>query len=255
MDFVIAATTQRSGNALFLVIVLFLYVLFALPVWGTYQKAAPQGEPAWAAFVPIYQFIVLLRIAGRPKTWAWFLLFYVLGLFLPLIGVLPLYVVSIIVINDVSKSFGHGAGFTVGLVLLPWVFWFILWLGKSQYRGPAALAGSAPYAAYPQPGYPPLPGTPQQGYPPPAAGSGYPPPLQPGTAYPPPPPPTGGYAPPPPPPAGGYPPPPPPAAGGSAPPAGGGYTPPPPQLPPMEPPPRTPQGGPTPPDGPPAPPQ
>ena len=161
------AATSSAGTGLGLIVFLFLYVLFTLPVWGTYQKASPQGEPAWSAFVPIYQFIVLLRIAGRPKTWAWFLLFYILGIFLPVIGLIPLLVVSIIVLNDVSKSFGHGGGFTVGLVLLPWIFWFILWLGKSQYHGPVALAGAAPYGGYPQPGYPPTGyAQPGWGYPP-----------------------------------------------------------------------------------------
>jgi hypothetical protein len=222
---------SSGGGGIAIVLALLLYILFALPVWGSYQKATPQGDPAWAAFVPIYQFIVLLRVAGRPKNWAWFLLLYLLGVFLPIIGLIPLYIVTIIVLNDVSKSFGHGPGFTVGLVLLPWIFWFILWLGKSQYlgpKGPAGLAaggygpGGFAEPGYPQQpgGYPPPPaGYPQQGgYTPPPPGAGYPPPPQPGTAYPPPPPPPGPGAPPPPPPGGSVPPPPPPPP---APPEGG----------------------------------
>ena len=244
MGHLLAATSSGSGAGLFLVFALFAYVLFALPVWGTYQKAAPQGDPAWAAFVPIYNFIVLLRVAGKPKTWAWFLLLPIV----PYVGSLAFLVISILVLNDVSKSFGHGGGFTVGLVLLSIIFWFILWLGKSQYQGPAGL--KAAYGGYPQPGYP-QPGYPQQGYPPPPAPGGYPPPPQPGTAYPPPPPAAGGYAPPPPPPAaGGYtaPPPPPPAPTGGA-------TPPMPGMAPPPPPPPAPGGTPPPPPPPPAPPQ
>ena len=214
MGLLTAATLNGGGAAIFLVFILFVYVLSFLPVWGTYQKASPQGEPAWAAFVPIYQFIVLLRIAGRPKSWAWFLLLYLLVFLLPGIGIIPLYIVLIFVLNDVSKSFGRSAGFTVGLVLLPVIFWFILWLGKSTYlgpQGPTAMAG--PPSGYPNPGYPqqgyPPPGYPQQGYP----QQGYP---QPGVGYPPPPAPqTGGY-PPPPAPGVGYPPPPPPPPPGTA---------------------------------------
>jgi len=229
-----AATTGHAGGG-YLLFGLVLYVLFALPVWGTYQKASPQGDPAWSAFVPIYQFIVLLRVAGRPKTWAWFLLLYLLGIVLPVIGLIPLYIVAIIVLNDVSKSFGHGVGFTVGLVLLPIIFWFILWLGKSQYlgpKGPATVAGAygGGYAepGYPQAnaGYPPPPPPPGAGYPPPPPppGAGFPPPPPPGAGYPPPPPPPGaGNAPPPPPPPPGQslpgtPPPPPPSAPGALPP-------------------------------------
>ena len=248
MEHVLAASTgyRGGGGILFLVVV---YLLNTLPAWGTYQKAAPQGEPAWAAFVPIYQFIVLLRIVGRPKNWAWFLLL----LIVPYLGSLAFLVVYIIVLNDLSKSFGHGAGFTVGLVLLQFIFWFILWLGKSQYlgpKGPAALAGGygGGYAepGYPRAnaGYPPPPPPPGAGYPaappPPPPGAGYPPappPPPPGAGYPPPPPPGAGYPPPPPPPGAGSPPPaPPPSSGQSLP----GAPPPPPPgpgaLPPEAPP-------------------
>jgi hypothetical protein len=114
-------------------------------------------------------------VAGRPKNWGWFLLL----LIVPYVGSLAFLVVYIIVANDVSKSFGHGAGFTVGLVLLSVIFWYILWLGSSTYRGPAGPAGTtgtfgSPYSGgYPpaQPGYPP-----QGGYPPPGQAPAPPPP-------------------------------------------------------------------------------
>ena len=200
----LTAASSGAGGIVFLAFI-FFYILFSLPVWGTYKKAGPQGDPAWAAFVPIYNFIVLLRVAGRPKTWAWFLLLPIV----PYLGSLALLVISIIVLNDVSKSFGHGGGFTVGLVLLPVIFWYILWLGKSTYlgpKGPAAMAGD--YG--PEPGYPAQGGYCPRRRPPAThrsrgtAQPGYPPPPQPGTAYPPPPEPAApaspGATPPPPPP-------------------------------------------------------
>ena len=243
------AASSGSGGGVILILFLLFYVLFALPVWGSYQKASPQGDPAWAAFVPIYNFIVLLRVAGRPKTWAWFLLLPLI----PYLGSIALFVISIIVLNDVSKSFGHGGGFTVGLVLLPVIFWFILWLGKSQYLGPkgpaAAMAGGYGPGGYPGGGYPPQPGgyPPQPGYP--AQPGGYPPPPPPGAGYPPPPQPGTAYPPPPPPPAVG---------GQPAPPAPGMAPPPPPPLPPQPstgtppPPPPPPPAADTPPEAPPA---
>ncbi len=233
------ATTTHRGGGLGLLFFVAYYIITALPVWGTYQKAAPQGEPAWAAFVPIYNFIVLLRIAGRPKTWAWFLLLAII----PYLGWLALFVIYVIVVNDVSKSFGHGAGFTVGLVFVlvppvPIIFWFILWLGQSRYRGPQGPAGLAgAYGQYPQPGYP-AQGYPQPGgYPPPPPGAGYPPPPPPGAGYPPSPPPEAGYSQPPQP-GTAYPPPPPPVAPPPPPPAGTGNEPPdsPPPPPPAAPP-------------------
>ena len=120
-----------GGVLISLLIGIAFYVLVSLGLYGTFIKA---GQPGWAGFVPLYNFIVLLRVAGRPKTWGWFLLL----LIVPYLGSLAFFVVYIIVANDVSKSFGHGAGFTVGLVLpyVSVVFYYILWLGSSQYRGP-----------------------------------------------------------------------------------------------------------------------
>jgi hypothetical protein len=138
--------------------------------------------------VPIYNYITMLKVAGRPLWWAWFLLLPII----PLIGSLALLVISIIVLHDVSKSFGHGGAFTVGLVLLSFIFWYILWLGPSQYRGPAAAAsfdggygGTPSVGGYPppQPGYPAAP----PAYPPAAPPPNFPPP--PGSAPPPPAPP------------------------------------------------------------------
>ena len=168
------AASSGGGALIFILVAIAFYILVALGTYGTYVKAGAYGEPAWAAFVPIYNFIVLLRVAGRPKTWGWFLLLNIV----PYVGSLAFLVVYIIVANDISKSFGHGAGFTVGLVLLSVIFWYILWLGSSTYRGPAGPAGQAsatfgtPYSG----GYPPAQPTypPQGGYPP--AGQAPPPP-------------------------------------------------------------------------------
>jgi hypothetical protein len=195
MGNLLAATgTSSGGFAVFLLLALAFYVLVALGLYGTFIKA---GQPGWAGFVPIYNFIILLRVAGRPATWGWFLLL----LIVPYVGTLGFFIVYIIVANDVSKSFGHGPGFTVGLVIpyVSIVFWYILWLGSSQYRGPAAAGPS-------DPGYPPsfgggYPSQAPTGYPPPG-GYQAPPPPPPVQAPPPPPPgfPSGGEAPPPPPP-------------------------------------------------------
>jgi hypothetical protein len=215
----LAATSSRHGGLIIFYLV--FYVIFTLGVWGSYKKAGTNGEPAWSAFVPVYSYIVLLRVAGRPKTWAWFLLLLVLGI-VPVLGIvasLAFLIINIYVLNDTSKSFGHGPGFTVGLVLLGPIFWYILWLGPSTYRGPTGPAGSSGgylggpgtggYGGYTEPAYPP----------PPISGQAPPPP--PPTAPP-------GQAPPPPPP--GHMPPPP----GQMPPPPGQMPPPPGQMPPPQ---------------------
>lgn len=44
---------------------------------------------------------------------------------------------------DLAKSFGKGAGFGVGLLLLGFIFTPILALGDASYEGPSAAGGSA----------------------------------------------------------------------------------------------------------------
>lgn len=223
------AATSSGGAGGLLFFYLIVYVVFALGVWGAYKKASPQGDPAWSAFIPIWNYIVLLKVAGRPTWWAWFLLLPLV----PFLGSIALLVLSIIVLNDVSKSFGHGPGFTVGLVLLSPVFWWILWLGSSQYRGPAGPLGAG-VGAYPEPPYP------TQAYrepPYPTQAGGYGPPGQPAGGSAPAPAPPSGQAPPPsppmPPPPMPMPPPPPPP--GQAPPPPVPPPPPPGQAPPPPP--------------------
>ncbi len=93
-------------------------------MWRVFTKA---GKPGWASIIPIYNIIVLLEIVGRP-AW-WFLL-----LLVPFVDI----IIMIIVLNDLSKSFGHGVGFTLGLLFLGVIFWCVLAFGPSRYVGPAA---------------------------------------------------------------------------------------------------------------------
>ncbi len=170
------------------------YALGTLPIWGVLKKAGPNGAPAWAGFVPVYNVMIVLKMVGRPQKYAWFLLLYLI----PVLGWIALVVLSIIVLNDVSKAFGHGSWFTVGLVLLSVIFWYVLWLGSSQYRGPAVTKGFGgsygPEPEYPrQPGYPHPPShvPPPPVYPPigqaPPPPPAYPPPTFPPDGPPPPP--------------------------------------------------------------------
>ena len=92
-------------------------------MWKIFTKA---GEPGWAAIVPIYNFIVLLKITGKP-VW-WFVL-----LLIPCAN----FVVLILLMIALSKKFGGGTGTTVGLILLPIVFIPMLGFGSAQYNASA----------------------------------------------------------------------------------------------------------------------
>ncbi|GAA3788272.1 DUF5684 domain-containing protein [Amycolatopsis tucumanensis] len=134
-------------------------VLMVAAIWRVFSKA---GQPGWAAIVPIYNTIVLLRVAGRP--WWWILL-----MLIPLVNVVLLFIVYI----DLARSFGRGTGFGVLMVFFPFIFLPILGFGSARYLGPA---GGQPHPGGPQPGGPRGP----QAYP----GQPYPGQQSPGQQYP-----------------------------------------------------------------------
>ena len=111
-------------NGVVWIIYLAFVVLSIAGLWCVFAKA---GEDGWKAIIPIWNTIVLLRIVGRP-VW-WIVLFLI-----PLVNI----IIWIIVANDLSKSFGRGAGTTVGLVLLSPIFTMILGFGSAVYQGPTA---------------------------------------------------------------------------------------------------------------------
>lgn len=93
--------------------------------WKIFTKA---GKPGWAALVPIYNYVVLLEIIGRPIWW-------IVLLLIPFVNL----VVIIIMLIDLAKSFGKSA--LVGLSVIILIGAFILGFGDAKYQGPAA-AGS-----------------------------------------------------------------------------------------------------------------
>ncbi len=68
----------------------------------------------------------MLEIVGKP-TW-WFIL-----LFIPFVNIRIL----IIVMNLLSKSYGKGTCFTIGLIFLPIILIHILGFGDAKYECPS----------------------------------------------------------------------------------------------------------------------
>ena len=48
------------------------------------------------------------------------------------------FVVGLVITHDLSRSFGKGIDFTLGLILLGFIFFPILGFGSAKYVGPAA---------------------------------------------------------------------------------------------------------------------
>lgn len=103
-----------------------LCVLAAIGLWKVFVKA---GKPGWAAIVPVYNVVVMTRIAGVPVWWA--LLFFV-----PLVNL----VACVVILVGFAKAFGKGVAFALGLWFLPMIFYPVLGFGESRYLGGAVPA-------------------------------------------------------------------------------------------------------------------
>jgi hypothetical protein len=99
-----------------------IILLIIIAWWKIFEKA---GQAGWKAIIPIYNAYVLLKIVGKP---GWWLILF----FIPLVNL----VFIIWTYNMLSKSFGKDEAFTVGLVLLGFVFFPILGFGSAKYLGP-----------------------------------------------------------------------------------------------------------------------
>jgi len=115
--------------------VLIVTIIMVISYWKIFTKA---GKPGWAAIIPIYNVIVLLEIVGKP-TW-WIFLFLI-----PCVN----FVFLIWTVNLLSKSFGQSEGFTVGLLLLGFIFYPILAFGNYRYQGPAAAEAQTQFRTRP----------------------------------------------------------------------------------------------------------
>jgi hypothetical protein len=116
--------SESGGGGIFILVFSLIWLAFAIfmiaSVWKLFTKA---GQPGWAAIVPIYNLIILLKVAGKPGWW--FLLFLV-----PLVNL----IISIVVVIAVAQNFGKGAGFAIGMIFLPFIFYPILGFGDAQYQ-------------------------------------------------------------------------------------------------------------------------
>ena len=113
------STSGGIGGIIFLLIYLAIIVLMIAGLWMTFEKA---GQPGWGAIVPIYNVILLIKIAGKP-IW-WIILF-----FIPIVN----FVVSILVVVGIAQNFGKGVGYILGLLFLPFIFYPMLGFGSAQY--------------------------------------------------------------------------------------------------------------------------
>jgi hypothetical protein len=123
-----SSSSSSSGGDAAVMVILFvelaIAVLMIAALWKVFAKA---GQPGWAAIVPIFNLYIMCKVAGRP---GWWLILFII----PFVN----FIISIIVALDIAKAFGKGAGFAIGLIFLPFIFYPILGFGDAEYQGPAA---------------------------------------------------------------------------------------------------------------------
>ncbi|MGN1372829.1 MAG: DUF5684 domain-containing protein [Candidatus Coproplasma sp.] len=159
MNFIEKVFPELAGQTLPVIIItlsvtLAVYILIVAAEWKMFTK---MGEKGWKCLIPVYNlYIMLKRCAKVSYLWqmivggviialidilsyakvidaeiTWMAI--VFGL-LQLAAIIWVLVIEIKYMHGISKSFGHGAGFTVGLILLTFIFTLILSFGSSQYQ-------------------------------------------------------------------------------------------------------------------------
>ncbi len=126
------------------------YIIRVIANWRVFKKA---GEPGWKSLIPIYNRYIVYKIAWRPGIfWLNLLLSFVSAfcynyglpddnrVFIEISAALMAVALAIGVVATykLSRAFGHGVPFTLGLLFLNPLFILILGLGPSEYRDAAS---------------------------------------------------------------------------------------------------------------------
>ncbi len=111
-----------AGSGLMMLIWLGFMAVIIVSLWKIFTKA---GQPGWASLIPFYNLYIMLKIASKPGWW-------ILLFFIPIVG----FIFAIIMWNEISKAFGKGIGYTLGLIFLGIIFMPMLAFGDAQYTKP-----------------------------------------------------------------------------------------------------------------------
>jgi phage FluMu protein Com len=106
----------------YLILGVFYFVMW-MPLGGLWQMYLKAGEPGWSCLVPVYQLMVLARVAGKPAWWG-------LLLYVPVVQL----VIWVLISLELAKRFDRGTDTAIGLIFLPPVFFCILGFGDAEYQ-------------------------------------------------------------------------------------------------------------------------
>lgn len=130
------------------VVSLVLGLLMIIALWKILKKS---GNAGWKALIPVYNEYMIFKISWKKKYfWIMLLFAFIGGAVSGFVPYMPEYASVLLIAQTVlvfialvislkcnfklAKAFGKGAGFGIGLILLPWIFYPILGFGKAKFR-------------------------------------------------------------------------------------------------------------------------
>ncbi|MDO5329076.1 MAG: DUF5684 domain-containing protein [Coriobacteriia bacterium] len=133
------------------------FLIFRIIAWWKIFKKG--GEKGWKALIPFYNYYVQIKLTWHVRFF-WIMIACLCGYVVcnvifqlnynprVMLGLIPgicavatlvfsiaLFVFYIISEYRLCKAFGHGGGWTVGLIFLNFIFIMMLGFGKSKYQG------------------------------------------------------------------------------------------------------------------------
>ena len=140
-----------------LLLLAFMSIFIILELVGKWQVFRKMGIAPWKCLIPYYSTYVAYRAVWSVQFfWAWLVL-ELSSSFLPspfalelrfLVRLIAFVVLVLLTVCNVlfcyqlSRAFGEGIAFTVGLFLIPWIFYLILgFSSRMQFRGNRYLQG------------------------------------------------------------------------------------------------------------------
>lgn len=134
--------SDATGFTLLVFLSVLAILIWLLPVAGKWKVYGKLGMPGWYSIVPVYADYKLCERVHCGDETRTFLMAYLIVLicswafcWVDTVGVLlalAQLVMTIIVLNDMSRAFGKETGYIIGLVIFGFVFWTMLGFGASE---------------------------------------------------------------------------------------------------------------------------
>ena len=108
-----------------------ILVLQIIGMWKIFTKA---GEAGWKSIIPFYNIAILYKISGMSP----YLVLVYIGLLVPFINFFAAIAIGIFDLYqkiNICKAFRKSTGFTVAMIMVPFIANLMLGFGKSEYYG------------------------------------------------------------------------------------------------------------------------